>query len=67
MERSHGDAPSEESDAPDNLKSSLPIWIGKTLSRGKMGGILWTFFSLGAIMGMAWLPGRELGVPWVSE
>lgn len=61
-----GHAPSEESDAPDNLNSSLPIWIGNTLSRGSIGGILWMFFSLGGTI-PAWLPGRELGVPWVSE
>ena len=32
--------PSEESDAPESLKSSVPIWIGKTRSWGRILGIL---------------------------
>lgn len=32
--------PSEERDAPESLKSWLPIWIGKTRSCGRIIGIL---------------------------
>ena len=32
--------PSDESEAPESLKSSVPIWMGKTRSWGKILGIL---------------------------
>lgn len=56
------DEPSDDRDAPDSLKSSPPIWIGKTRSRGRICGILWTSppcsgseggAALGASLGLA--------------
>lgn len=35
-----GDVPSEEMEAPDSLNSSEPIWMGNTLSCGRILGIL---------------------------
>lgn len=39
------DAPSDEMEAPDNLNSSDPIWMGNTRSWGSRSGILDTAFS----------------------
>ena len=35
-----GPVPSDERDAPESLKSSVPIWMGKTRSWGRILGIL---------------------------
>ena len=64
LESSDAYSPSDESDAPDSLNNSLPIWMGKTRSRGRMLGMWWTFFSSSGVAYCA-SDGAELGLAGV--
>ena len=61
---SEQDIPSEDMEAPESLKSSEPIWMGKTRSWGSILGILvrsWTVEF--GVRASCWTPRDVAGVP----
>ena len=55
--------PSEDIEAPESLNSSLPIWMGKTRSRGRISGIVEMFFSVWT-GGPTMLPAGVESITW---
>lgn len=62
--RPERDIPSEEMEAPESLKSSEPIWMGKTRSCGSILGILLKSWTVEAGVRIScWTPRDGVGVP----